>query len=73
MGRQRPWRWNLPLSIASPYFMCELAENLGMTLQDLGARASNFEVCVTWPAYYAEKARLAEIEAEKQAQQRGAR
>lgn len=47
--------------MADRYFMCELAEALGMTLQDLGNRASNHEVCVIWPAYFAEKARRQQI------------
>jgi hypothetical protein len=71
MGRQRPFRFSLPLGVADPYFMCELAEQLGMTLDDLGRRASNYEVCVTWPAFRAERARLQRIEQEKQQKQRG--
>lgn len=73
MGRQRPWRFSLPLSIADPYFMCELALELGVTLADLGRRESNYNVCITWPAFFAERSRLQAIEAEKQERQRGAR
>ena len=69
MGRERPWRWNLPLGIADPYFLCELALELGMTLRDLGDRASNYEVCVTWPAFFAERARLHQIEQAQQQNQ----
>jgi hypothetical protein len=46
--------------------MCELALEMGMSLQDLGRRESNYNVCVTWPAFFAERARLNQIEEEKQ-------
>lgn len=67
MGRQRPWRFALPPEIADPYFMCELALELGMSLQDLGRRESNWNVCVTWPAFFAERARMNEIERARRA------
>lgn len=74
MGLQRPWRWNLPLSVADPYLMGELAMDLHMTLSDLGVRASNWEVCVFWPAWREERARLERIQLKRQEQQqRGAR
>ena len=66
MGRQRAWRFNLPLSVADPYFMCELALELGMSLEDLGRRESNYNVCVTWPAFFEERRRLQAIEQAKQ-------
>lgn len=66
MGRQRPWRFQLPPEIADPYFMCELALEMGMSLSDLGRRESNWNVCVTWPAFFHERNRLAEIEAARQ-------
>lgn len=66
MGRQRPWRFALPPEIADPYFMCELALELGMTLQDLGRRESNWNVCVTWPAFFQERGRMVEIQRAKQ-------
>lgn len=71
MGRQRPWRMSLPLSVADPYFMCELALELGVTLDDLGRRESNYNVCVTWPAFFEERQRLVDIEKAKQESQRG--
>lgn len=64
---------SLPPSVADPYFMCELALELGVTLDDLGRRESNYNVCVTWPAFFAERERVREIEQAKQNQQRGAR
>ena len=66
MGRQRPWKFTLPLGIADPYFMCELALELGMPLVELGRRESNYNVCVTWPAFFAERGRVREIQQEKQ-------
>ncbi len=72
MGHQRPWRFSLPLGIADPYFMCELALELGVPLDELGRRESNYNVCVRWPAFFAERARLNKIEQAKQdKQQRG--
>lgn len=53
--------------------MCELALEMGMSLQDLGHRESNFNVCVTWPAFFAERARLREIEERKREQAEEAR
>lgn len=70
MGRQRPWRFQLPLSVADPYFMCELALELGVTLDDLGRRESNYNVCVVWPVFFEERARLQAIEAEKEKKKR---
>jgi hypothetical protein len=58
--------WSLPRDVADPWLLCELAETLGMTLSDLGARASNYEVCVIWPAYKAEKNRIAEFQQHRQ-------
>jgi len=46
--------------------MCELALELGMSLQDLGQRESNYNVCVTWPAFFIERSRLHEIETARQ-------
>lgn len=37
--------------------MCELAQELGMTLSDLSERASAHEVGVVWPAYFRHKQR----------------
>ena len=41
-------------------YLCELALEMGMTLRELGHRASNYEVCVTWPAFMAARAELAD-------------
>ena len=52
--------------------MCELALEMHMPLGELGQRMSNYEACVIWPAFKAERHRLEQIEAEKQqAKQRG--
>lgn len=58
----------LPLGVADPAFMCELAETLHMPIGELGQRMSNYELNVTWPAYFAMKRRMANAEAEKQKQ-----
>jgi hypothetical protein len=72
MGRQRPFRWNLPPGVADPYFVAELCLELKMTRGELGRRMSVWELCVFWPAFFAERNRLAEIEqAKQQQQQRG--
>ena len=73
MGRQRPWRFSLPLGVADPWFMCELALEMNMPVGELGQRMSNYELCVVWPAFFAERERLQRIEMEKQERQRGAR
>ena len=56
----------LPLGVADPIFLCELAEKLGMPVSELGQRMSNYELNVTWPAYYAYVARERQREMEKQ-------
>lgn len=66
MGRQRPWRFSLPPGIADPYFMCELALEMKMPLGELGQRMSNWEACVIWPAFFAERQRLQATEAARQ-------
>lgn len=77
MGRQRPWRFSLPLGVSDPWQMCELALEMHMTLGELsygrGTPMSNYELCVVWPAFFAERARLQQIEIAKQEQRRGAR
>lgn len=73
MGRQRPWRFSLPPGVADPWFMCELALEMNMPVGELGQRMSNYELCVVWPAFFAERERLRQIEIEKQERQRGAR
>ena len=57
----------LPPSIADPLFMAELALKLGMPIGELGERMSNYELCVVWPAYFAEQARHEKAEADKRA------
>ena len=62
MGRQRPWRFQLPAGVADLYFLCELALELGMTLEELGDRESNYNVCVHVAVFFAERARVREIQ-----------
>lgn len=49
--------------VPDPLFLHELALELGMTISDLGERASAHELTVLWPAYFAYRNRVAEAEA----------
>lgn len=53
----------LPPSIADPLFLAELALELKMPIGELSWRMSNYELCVTWPAYFRQR-RLHEIREE---------
>ena len=33
-----------------------------MTLEELGNRESNYNVCVLWPCFFAERARVKEVQ-----------
>ena len=45
-----------------------------MTLDELGTRETNYNVCVTWPLFFAERARVREIQRiEQEHQQEAAR
>jgi hypothetical protein len=68
----RTWKLQLPLGVADPIFMCELAEHLHMPVGELGERMSNHELNVIWPAYFAHKKRKADEEARKE-RERGRR
>ena len=57
----------LPPSIADPLFQAELALELKMPIGELGQRMSNYELCVTWPAFFTERARHEKAEADKRA------
>lgn len=57
----------LPPSIADPLFLAELALELKMPIGELGRRMSNYELCVVWPAYFAEKRKAAIREENRQA------
>lgn len=57
----------LPPSIADPLFLHELALELKMPVSELGQRMSNYELCVMWPAFFAERARHEQAEAQKRA------
>ena len=43
----------LPLGVADPIFLCELALELHMPVGEIGARMSARELSVMWPAYFA--------------------
>lgn len=69
MGQR--WKLQLPLGIADPIFMCELALEMGMPLGELGSRMSNHELTVIWPAYFAMKDREAARERSEADMRRG--
>jgi hypothetical protein len=52
------------MGVSDPYFMCELALELGMPVGELGERMSNYELNVIWPAFRNERARLQNQEVE---------
>ena len=54
----------LPVGIANPIFMCELALEMKMPLSELGRRMSNHELNVIWPAYFRAREELRAAEAE---------
>ena len=56
----------LPMGVADPIFVCELAEMLRMPVGELGQRMSNFELNVTWPQFFAYRKREAERQDEAQ-------
>ena len=43
-----------------------------MTVEELGARESNYNVCVTWPLFFAERQRVREIQQIQQQHEREA-
>ena len=53
---------NLPMSVSDPLFLAELALEMGMPIAELGARMSNYELNVVWPAFFAERERHRKIE-----------
>lgn len=56
----------LPLGVADPMFLAELALELKMPIGELGQRMSNYELCVTWPTYFHYRQRAVEAEMRKQ-------
>jgi hypothetical protein len=63
----------LPMGVADPIFMCELAVKLGMPIGELGERMSNHELNVVWPAYLQYEQDQREAAQEKANQQKGGR
>lgn len=60
------WSLPLPLTVADPYYVCELALEMGMPVGELGSRMSNYELTVIWPAFLRARAELRKLEAESQ-------
>jgi hypothetical protein len=58
------------MGVSDPMFLCELALEMGMSLRDLGERESNYNVCVTWPLFFATRRREQERQAEKMRHQK---
>lgn len=55
---------DLPLSVADPLFLAELALELKMPVGQMCREMSNYELCIFWPSYFAHRA--AQKEAEEQ-------
>lgn len=52
---------SLPPGLASPYFICELALEMGKTLRELGGGPPGMdihELTVIWPAFFATRAKV---------------
>jgi hypothetical protein len=62
------WVLELPLGVADPLFVCELALELGMPIGELGERMSNHELTVIWPAYFAYRQREHERQQDRERQ-----
>lgn len=56
---------SLPLTVADPLFLAELALEMKMPVGELGQRMSNYELCIFWPAYFNQKNIHDEAEARK--------
>lgn len=61
----RTWKLQLPLGVADPLFMGELALEMHMPVGELGERMSNHELCVFWPEFFATRHKLQEAENQK--------
>ena len=49
-------RTHLPSGVVDPYFVHELALELGMTVGEIGRRMSLHELAVLWPSFFHERA-----------------
>lgn len=58
---------DLPLSVADPLFLAELALEMRMPVGELGRRMSNYELTVFWPAFFAERERQRQVEEARRA------
>jgi hypothetical protein len=63
----------LPMGVADPIFMCELALKMQMPIGELGHRMSNHELNVVWPAYFEYDQAQREAAQEKANQKKGGR
>jgi hypothetical protein len=59
------WTMSLPLGVADPLFVAELALEMHMPVSELGERMSNYELTVFWPAYFERRRITQQAEAEK--------
>jgi hypothetical protein len=59
---------DLPLGIADPLFVCELALEMGMPISEMGQRMSNRELNVVWPAFFRQRAITQDAEAAAEAE-----
>ena len=57
----------LPLGVADPIFICELALELGKSVREVGESMSAYELCVIWPEFFATRARMRQVEENKRA------
>lgn len=62
---------SLPMGVADPIFLCELALELKMPISEIGSRMSAYELTVIWPAFFASRARVREREENRRAAARG--
>ena len=52
----------LPLGVADPMFLAELALELKMPVGELGQRMSNHELTVFWPCFFEARAELQRLQ-----------
>lgn len=68
------WSMEVPSGTVDPMFLYELAEHLGMTVQQMTTGRpgmSAHELCIGWPVYMRYKERARERAREKEKQKRG--
>lgn len=60
------WAMELPMGVADPMFLHELALELGKSVEEIGTCMSANELTVQWPAFFAARARERERQADQQ-------